>query len=351
MEPQHEEQNEAVYAAENSVIIELGSPLPQSSPLLQSSPLKPYPQGSFGSDTHSIVGLAEQLGDAEEDQTGAYGEAFQGAPQEQLFAEGDEVSNFPPPSLTIVKRSERQAQAGFSESSPTALIISEAQKDDKHKVAGSILCWVPADEHGPNPQSQHKVIFAQTDGKQDAGIAVTRGNACRSFASFKGCSRKNCHFFHYAPGDVVDDFVGQNPKLMRRLEDGVRHDTKHGSLFTWNTGDLAQLKEQNLQYATEVRQQRITEMRAARRLEAQTQMAYAIINAPIGEDELAEEGDKAPPTSKKRKKKRKDAKKANKKKKKKKSFEEQPQQPQAELTREQLLAQIAELQARADGSH
>jgi hypothetical protein len=335
-----------VYAAENSVMSELGSPLPQSSPLLQSSPLKPCPQGSFGSDTNSIIGFEEQLGDAEGGQTDVYDEAFQGAPQDQPFAEGEEVSNFPPPMLTIVKRSERQAQAGFSESSPTALIISEAQKDDKHKVAGSILCWVPADAHGPNPQSQHKVIFAQTDGKKDAGIAITRANACRSFASCKGCNRKNCHFFHYAPGDVVDDFVGRNPKLMRRLEDGVRHDIKHGSLFTWNTGDLAQLKEQNLQYATEVRQQKITEMRAARRIEAQTQMAYAIINAPIGEDELAEEDDKAPPTSKKRKKKRKDAKKSNKKKKKK-PLEEQPQ---AELTREQLLAQIAELQARADGS-
>ena len=132
---------------------------------------------------------------------------------------------------------------------------------------------------------------------------------------------------------------------MRRLEDGVRYDLQHGKLFSWNTGDLAQLKEQNLQYATEVRQQKITEMRAARKIEAQAQMAYAIINAPIGEDELAEEDDKVPLPSKKRKKKRKDAKKS--KKKKKKPLEEQPQ---AELTREQLLAQIAELQARADGS-
>ena len=340
MEHQHEEQTGDMYAAEHSVVSAIGSPLPNS------SPLKARPEGSFGSDPGSIVGFDEQLGDAEEGQTGAYGEPFPNAAQDQLFADGEEDNDFPPPSLTIVKRSDRQVQAGFSESSSTALIISEAQKNDKHKVAGSILCWVPADALGPNSQSQHKVIFAQTDGKKDAGIAVTRGNACRSFASCKGCSRKNCHFFHYAPGDIVDDYAGRNPKLMRRLEDGVRFDTKHGKLFSWNTGDLAQLKEQNLQYATEVRQQKITEMRAARKIEAQAQMAYAIINAPIGEDELAEEGDKAPPTSNKRKKKRKDAKKSNKKKKKK-PLEEQPQ---AELTREQLLAQIAELQARADGS-
>ena len=142
----------------------------------------------------------------------------------------------------------------------------------------------------------------------------------------------------------MDDYAGRNPKLMRRLEDGVRYDLQHGKLFSWNTGDLAQLKEQNMQYAAEVRQQKIKEMRAARKIEAQAQMAYAIINAPIGEDELAEEGDKVPMLSKKRKKKRKDAKKS---KKKKKPLEEQPQ---PELTREQLLAQIAELQARADGS-
>jgi hypothetical protein len=225
------------------------------------------------------------------------------------------------------------------------LIISGAQSNDKHKVANSILCWVPADAHGPNSQSQHKVIFAQTDGKKDAGIAVTRANACRSFASCKGCSRKNCMFFHYAPGDIVDDYAGRNPKLMRKLEAGVRYDTKHGKLFSWSTGDLAQLKEQNLQYAGKVRQQKIQEMRAARKIKAQAQMTYDLINAPIGEDELAEEGDKVPMLSKKRKKKRKDAKKS--KKKKKKPLEEQPQ---PELTREQLLAQIADLQARADGS-
>ena len=346
MEHQHEDQTEEVCAAETSVVNTIGSPLPLS------SPLKPGHQGSFGSEMGSIVGDNEQFPDAEEGFQGAYGEELPGAEQGQLFADGEQDNPFADGEqdndlhshqLTVVKRCDQPA-GGFNESGSTSLVISGARSNDKHKVANSILCWVPADAHGPNSQSQHKVIFAQTDGKKDAGIAVTRANACRSFASCKGCSRKNCMFFHYAPGDIVDDYAGRNPKLMRRLEAGVRFDIKHGKLFSWNTGDLAHLKEQNLQYAAEVRQQRIQEMRAARKIEAQAQMTYAIINAPIGEDELAEEDDKVPLPSKKRKKKRKDAKKS---KKKKKPLEEQPQ---PELTREQLLAQIADLQARADGS-
>ena len=356
MEHQHEEQIEEVCATETNVVNTIGSPLPLS------SPLKPGHQGSFGSEMGSIVGDNEQFPDAEEGSQGAYGEELPGAPQGQLFADGeqdnpladgeqynpfangeqhDDLHNH---QLTVVKRCDQLA-VGFHESSSTSLLISQAGSSDKHKVANTILCWVPADAHGPNSQSQHKVIFAQTDGKKDAGITVTRANACRSFASCEGCSRKNCMFFHYAPGDIVDDYAGRNPKLMRKLEAGVRHDTKHGKLFSWSTGDLAQLKEQNLQYAAKVRQQKIQEMRAARKLKAQAQMAYDLINAPIGEDELAEEGDKVPMLSKKRKKKRKDAKKS--KKKKKKPLEEQPQ---PELTREQLLAHIADLQARADGS-
>ena len=153
MEHQHEEQTEAMYAAENSVVNALGSPLPQS------SPLKPGPQGSFGSDTGSIVGYNEQLEAAEEGHTGAYGEELPGAAQDQLFADGEQDNEFHTPSLTVIKRCDQPAQVGFSESSSTALIISEAHSNDQKKVAGSLLCWVHADAHGPNSQSQYKVIF------------------------------------------------------------------------------------------------------------------------------------------------------------------------------------------------
>jgi hypothetical protein len=124
-----------------------------------------------------------------------------------------------------------------------ALSMSTALAKMSNQVGSSDLIWIPADEHGPKPGSDFNTVIIQTKGFDDAGLAVTRKNACKSLAAMGECQRANCHFFHFNPGTVVDNFAGLQPKFMRYVHPRVKFDSLHGPLFRWSEKDIKKFQK------------------------------------------------------------------------------------------------------------
>ena len=124
-----------------------------------------------------------------------------------------------------------------------ALSISAAMAKTPLQVGGSDLIWIPADGHGAKPGGSFNSVIIQTQGFDDAGLAVTRMNACKSLAAMGECQRANCHFFHFSPGTVVDNFACLQPKFMRCVHPRVKFDSLHGHLFRWSDRDIKKFQK------------------------------------------------------------------------------------------------------------
>ena len=81
-------------------------------------------------------------------------------------------------------------------------------------VAGNQICKLNADKNGFNDFSDNSVDIYYDETLQKHGIIVTNRNACRNWAAAQdqGCTRGDkCRFYHFAPGDLVDNFIGKEP--------------------------------------------------------------------------------------------------------------------------------------------
>ena len=124
-----------------------------------------------------------------------------------------------------------------------ALSISAAMAQTPLQVGGSDLIWIPADGHGAQPGGSFNSVIIQTQGFDDAGLAVTRRNACKFLAAMGECQRANCHFFHFSPGAVVDNFACRQPEFMRCVHPRVKFDSLHGHLFRWSDEDIKKFQK------------------------------------------------------------------------------------------------------------
>ena len=179
--------------------------------------------------------LASSEGDAQ--QLGAQAES---AEQENAHAEPPELPDEP---------AERQpAQQVQEEKFPVARFqqyCDATQVNLKTRMlAGSQICKLKADKYGFNVGSNDSVDIYYDTSLEEHGIIVTNGNACRNYAAAQGegCTRGDkCRFYHFAPGDLVDNFIGKEPHKIADIPVMMAGNAKARE-FRWSKADESKIE-------------------------------------------------------------------------------------------------------------
>ena len=149
--------------------------------------------------------VASSEGDAQ--QLGAQAES---AEQENAHAEPPELPDEPAERQPAQQVQEEKFPVGRFQQYCDAKQVNLKTR----MVAGSQICKLKADKSGFNDSSNDFVDIFFDETLQKHGIVVTNRNACRNWAAAQdqGCTRGDkCRFYHFAPGDLVDNFIGKEP--------------------------------------------------------------------------------------------------------------------------------------------
>ena len=184
-------------------------------------------------------------------------------------------------------------------------------------VAGNQICKLKADKSGFNDSSNDFVDIFFDETLQKHGIVVTNRNACRNWAAAQdqGCTRGDkCRFYHFAPGDLVDNFIGREPRKIGDIPVMLAGNAKARE-YRWSETDLEKIdakEEEVLQTfvaaATQKRKRKAKKTFAQKMQEA---IEKAEASDSTSEDEENQSDSSTPsPKKKKRKKSRKTSRKA-----------------------------------------
>ena len=166
-------------------------------------------------------------------------------------------------------------------------------------VAGNQICKLNADKNGFNDFSDNSVDIYYDETLQKHGIIVTNRNACRNWAAAQdqGCTRGDkCRFYHFAPGDLVDNFIGRDPHKITDIPVMLAGNAKARE-FRWSKEDEGKIKAKQtelLKALTAATKQR----KSRNRTKTFQQMQEEAIAAAEASDSssAAEEDQSDPPT-------------------------------------------------------
>ena len=112
------------------------------------------------------------------------------------------------------------------------------------KVGKFQVCKIKADKNGFNEFSNDMLDIFWDETLEKHGIIVTNRNACRNWAAAQdqGCTRGDkCRFYHFAPGDLVDNFIGKEPNKIADIPVLLAGDAKARE-FRWSKEDEGKIK-------------------------------------------------------------------------------------------------------------
>jgi hypothetical protein len=179
------------------------------------------------------------------------------------------------------------------------------------KVGKFQVCKIKADKNGFNEYSNDMLDIFWDDTLAKHGVIVTNRNACRNYAAAQGegCTRGDkCRFYHFAPGDLVDNFIGREPHKIGDIPVMLAGNAKARE-YRWSETDLEKIdakEEEMLQTFVAAAKQ----MKGRKRKKTfQQKMEEAIAEAgaeesdSTGEVEESQSESSTPPREKKRRKK------------------------------------------------
>ena len=192
-------------------------------------------EGDDDSAQLSQQSVASSEGDAQ--QLGAQAES---AEQENAHAEPPELPDEPAERQPAQQVQEEKFPVGrFQQYCDAKQVNLKARM-----LAGSQICKLKADKSGFNDSSNDFVDIFFDETLQKHGIVVTNRNACRNWAAAQdqGCTRGDkCRFYHFAPGDLVDNFIGKEPHKIADIPVLMAGNAKARE-FRWSKEDEGKIK-------------------------------------------------------------------------------------------------------------
>ena len=179
--------------------------------------------------------VASSEGDAQ--QLGAQAES---AEQENAHAEPPELPDEPAERQTAQQVQEEKFPVGRFQQYCDAKQVNLKTR----MLAGSQICKLKADKNGFNDGSNDSVDIYYDSALEKHGIIVTNRNACRNWAAAQdqGCTRRDkCRFYHFAPGDLVDNFIGKEPRKIADIPVLLAGDAKARE-YRWSKEDEGKIK-------------------------------------------------------------------------------------------------------------
>ena len=242
---------------------------------------------------------------------------------EQAEEEGAGAEQAQEPPELPEAQAERQLAPKLQEEKEYSLARFAEWCDDKQvgirtrKVGKFQVCKIKADKNGFNEFSNDMLDIFWDETLEKHGIIVTNRNACRNYAAAQGegCTRGDkCRFYHFAPGDLVDNFIGREPRKIGDIPVMLAGNAKARE-YRWSETDLEKIdakEEEVLQTfvaaATQKRKRKAKKTFAQKMQEA---IEKAEASDSTSEDEENQSDSSTPsPKKKKRKKSRKTSRKA-----------------------------------------
>ena len=179
------------------------------------------------------------------------------------------------------------------------------------KVGKFQVCKIKADKNGFNEYSNDMLDIFWDDTLAKHGVIVTNRNACRNYAAAQGegCTRGDkCKFYHFAPGDLVDNFIGREPRKIGDIPVMLAGNAKARE-YRWSDTDLEKIEakeEEVLQTFVAAAKQmkgRKRKKTFKQRMEEAIEKAEAEESDSTSEDEEDQSDSSTPPPKKKRRKK------------------------------------------------
>ena len=252
-------------------------------------------EGDDDSAQLSQQSVASSEGDAQ--QLGAQAES---AEQENAHAEPPELPDEPAERQPAQQVQEEKFPVGrFQQYCDAKQVNLKARM-----LAGSQICKLKADKYGFNDGSSDSVDIYYDTTLEKHGIVVTNRNACRNWAAAQdqGCTRGDkCRFYHFAPGDLVDNFIGKEPHKIADIPIMMAGHPK-AKEFRWSEADESKIeaKENELLEALKAaaKQQKGRKNKKTFQQKQQEAIAAALASDSSG----ADESDPPTPPPKKRRK-------------------------------------------------
>ena len=195
-----------------------------------------------GGEEEPILSQASSAGSiVAEDQDAAVTEA---APEAPEVPEAEPAAEAP--AETAVAQ-----PAQYPEEKEYTVGLFQAYCDDKQAViktrniGDKQVCKIKADNAGFNKNANNAVDIFWDETLQKHGIIVTSRNACRNWAAAEGqgCTRgKSCRYFHFAPGDLVDNFIGKNPRKIGDIPVSLAGHQR-AKEYRWSQEDTQKIEE------------------------------------------------------------------------------------------------------------
>jgi hypothetical protein len=187
------------------------------------------------------------------------------------------------------------------------------------KVGKFQVCKIKADKNGFNEYSNDMLDIFWDDTLAKHGVIVTNRNACRNYAAAQGegCTRGDkCRFYHFAPGDLVDNFIGREPHKIGDIPVMLAGNAKARE-YRWSETDLEKIdakEEEVLQTfvaAATQKRKRKAKKTFNQKMQEAIEKAEAEASDSTSEDEEDQSDSSTPsPKKKRRKKSRKPSRKA-----------------------------------------
>ena len=255
--------------------------------------------------------VASSEGDAQ--QLGAQAES---AEQENAHAEPPELPDEP---AERQPAQEVREEKGFPLACFQQYCTKQQVQLKTRMLAGSQICKLKADKSGFNDSSNDFVDIFFDETLQKHGIVVTNRNACRNWAAAQdqGCTRGDkCRFYHFAPGDLVDNFIGREPRKIGDIPVMLAGNAKARE-YRWSETDLGKIdakEEEVLQtFVAAAKQQKTRKRKKTFKQKMKEAIAKAQAEESDSTSEVEEsqsESSTPPRETKRRKKSRKPSRKA-----------------------------------------
>ena len=171
-------------------------------------------------------------------------------------------------------------------------------------VAGGQICKLNADKSGFNDSSNDSVDIFYDETLQKHGIVVTNRNACRNWAAAQdqGCTRGDkCRFYHFAPGDLVDNFIGKEPHKIADIPVMMAGNAKARE-FRWSKVDEGKIEAKENELLDALKAAAKQQKDRKRKKTFQQKQEEAIAAALASDSSGADESDPPTPPPKKRRK-------------------------------------------------
>ena len=243
----------------------------------------------------------------DEDQDAAAPEAAPGVPEAEPAAEA--------PDETAVAQPAQHPE----EKEYTVGLFQEYSEDKQaviktRNIGDRQVCKIKADNAGFNKNANNAVDIFWDAALEKHGIIVTSRNACRNWAAAEGqgCTRgKSCRYFHFAPGDLVDNFIGKNPRKIGDIP-VMMAGHQRAKEYRWSKEDTQKIEEKEKELLDAYVAAALQKAKKTKSFEQKQEEAIAKAIAKLQEDsdsDTEQESDsgsdsgglRAPPTKRKRK--------------------------------------------------